>query len=77
MSCRVLGRRLEEGILQYLVEQARLRAISAITGRYIRTAKNGLVRYHFSRLGFVQVGTREDGGCSLLALRRHFPFHGP
>nr|WP_256467821.1 HAD-IIIC family phosphatase [Bradyrhizobium sp. 62] len=61
MSCRVLGRRVEEAILQYLVEQARLRGISAITGRYIPTAKNGLVRDHFSRLGFVQAGTQEDG----------------
>jgi FkbH-like protein len=61
MSCRVLGRRVEETILQYLVEQARLRGISAITGRYIPTAKNGLVRDHFSRLGFVQAGTQEDG----------------
>jgi predicted enzyme involved in methoxymalonyl-ACP biosynthesis len=61
MSCRVLGRRVEETILQYLVEQAHLRGIIAITGRYIPTAKNGLVRDHFSRLGFVQTGSQEDG----------------
>ena len=61
MSCRVLGRRVEETILQYLVEQARLRGITAIIGRYIPTAKNGLVRDHFSRLGFVQTGLQEDG----------------
>ncbi len=61
MSCRVLGRRVEETILQYLVEQARLRGITAIIGRYIPTAKNGLVRDHFSRLGFVQTGSQDDG----------------
>jgi FkbH-like protein len=61
MSCRVLGRRVEETILQYLVEQARQIGITAIIGRYIPTAKNGLVRDHFSRLGFVQTGSREDG----------------
>jgi FkbH-like protein len=54
MSCRVLGRRVEEAILQYLVEHARLRGITEIIGRYIPTAKNGLVRDHFSRLGFRQ-----------------------
>jgi FkbH-like protein len=59
MSCRVLGRRVEETILQYLVEQARLRGITEIIGRYIPTAKNGLVRDHFSRLGFVQTGTQD------------------
>ncbi|MDB5552065.1 MAG: FkbH like protein [Rhizobium sp.] len=59
MSCRVLGRRVEETILQYLVEQARLRGIAEIVGRYIPTSKNGLVRDHFSRLGFVQTGAQD------------------
>jgi FkbH-like protein len=60
MSCRVLGRRVEETLLQYLVEQARLRGITEIIGRYIPTAKNGLVRDHFSRLGFVQIDSRNE-----------------
>ncbi len=60
MSCRVLGRRVEEAILQYLVGQARLKGITEIIGRYIPTAKNGLVRDHFSRLGFVQTAS-ENG----------------
>jgi FkbH-like protein len=60
MSCRVLGRRVEEAILQYLVGQARLKGIIEIIGRYIPTAKNGLVRDHFSRLGFVQTAS-ENG----------------
>jgi len=59
MSCRVLGRRVEEAILQYLVEQARVRGITEIVGRYIPTAKNGLVRDHFSRLGFGQAGAQD------------------
>jgi FkbH-like protein len=57
MSCRVLGRRVEETILQYLVGQARQRGITEIIGRYIPTAKNGLVRDHFSRLGFAQTAS--------------------
>jgi FkbH-like protein len=61
MSCRVLGRCVEETILQYMVEQARLRGITEIIGRYIPTAKNCLVRDHFSRLGFSQTGSEEDG----------------
>ena len=51
ISCRVLGRRVEEAILQYLVEQARRKGITSMVGRYIPSAKNGLVRDHFSRLG--------------------------
>jgi FkbH-like protein len=63
MSCRVLGRRVEETILQYLVEQARARGITEIIGRYIPTAKNGLVSDHFSRLGFVEAAS-QDGETS-------------
>ncbi len=59
MSCRVLGRRVEETILQYLVAQARLRGITEIIGRYVPTAKNGLVRDHFSRLGFTAMNTQD------------------
>jgi FkbH-like protein len=58
MSCRVLGRRVEEALLQYLVQQARLRGITEIIGHYIPTAKNGLVRDHFSRLGFIQIDSQ-------------------
>jgi FkbH-like protein len=60
MSCRVLGRRVEETILQHLVEQARLRGVTEIIGRYIPTAKNGLVRDHFNRLGFAEAGSQDE-----------------
>jgi FkbH-like protein len=59
MSCRVLGRRVEEAILQHLVQLARPRGITEIVGRYIPTAKNGLVRDHFRRLGFDQTGAQD------------------
>jgi FkbH-like protein len=58
MSCRVLGRRVEEALLQYLVQQARLRGISEIIGRYIPTARNALVRDHYAGLGFTQTGSQ-------------------
>lgn len=68
MSCRVLGRRVEETILQYLVDEARSRGITEITGRYIPTARNGLVRDHFSRLGFVQTGSQDGETTWQLAI---------
>jgi FkbH-like protein len=61
MSCRVLGRRVEEAILQYMIEQARLRGITEIIGRYIPTARNGLVRDHFSKLGFTRIDAQPSG----------------
>jgi FkbH-like protein len=61
MSCRVLGRRVEETILQYVVEQARGAGIAEIVGRYIPTAKNGLVKDHFKKLGFTLIDAQPSG----------------
>jgi predicted enzyme involved in methoxymalonyl-ACP biosynthesis len=61
MSCRVLGRRVEETILQYLVQRARAAGITELIGHYIPTAKNGLVRDHFSKLGFVRIDAQPGG----------------
>ena len=63
MSCRVLGRRVEEAILQYIVTQARARGIAELVGRYIPTARNGLVRDHYEKLGFTKADER-DGETS-------------
>jgi predicted enzyme involved in methoxymalonyl-ACP biosynthesis len=57
----VLGRRVEETILQYLVQQARAAGITELVGRYIPTARNGLVKDHFSKLGFVRIAEQPDG----------------
>jgi FkbH-like protein len=60
MSCRVLGHRVEEAILGHLVAQVRLLGLTEIIGRYIPTARNELVRDHYSRLGFAQIAA-ENG----------------
>jgi predicted enzyme involved in methoxymalonyl-ACP biosynthesis len=61
MSCRVLGRRVEEALLQHLVEQARAAGASELIGRYIPTARNGLVRDHFEKLGFARFSEEPSG----------------
>ncbi|MCW5704194.1 MAG: HAD family hydrolase, partial [Bradyrhizobium sp.] len=61
MSCRVLGRRVEEALLQHLVREARASGASELVGRYIPTARNGLVRDHFENLGFVRTGCDAGG----------------
>ena len=52
MSCRVLGRRVEEAMLAKIVEEARKNGIERIIGVYIRTSKNQMVADLFPRLGF-------------------------
>jgi FkbH-like protein len=52
MSCRVLGRRVEEAVLAELVRQARDEGARVLEGSYIPSAKNALVRNHYAKLGF-------------------------
>lgn len=61
MSCRVLKRRVEEAVLQELVRHARRQGCDALAGRYIPTARNGLVKDHYHELGFTCVGRHPDG----------------
>ena len=52
MSCRVLNRRVEEAVLDVLVENARFAGIRRLIGHYIPTDRNGLVKDHYFKLGF-------------------------
>jgi FkbH-like protein len=63
MSCRVLGRGVEQMVLRELVLHARERGIETLAGVYLPTAKNALVRDHFEKLGFALV-SRDASGSS-------------
>jgi FkbH-like protein len=60
MSCRVIGRSLEETTLQELCRAAEARGCSELRGSYVPSAKNDLVRDLYPRLGFEPVG-ESDG----------------
>jgi FkbH-like protein len=61
MSCRVLGRRLEEELLNLLVAAAREAGVECITGVYRPTAKNGMTRDLLQSFGFEHTKDRDDG----------------
>ena len=52
MSCRVLKRGMENFVLNKLVNFAKDNDYKFIIGEYIKTAKNDLVKNHYSELGF-------------------------
>jgi len=60
MSCRVLGRKVEQMVLREILLRAREAGIDRLQGRYMPTEKNALVRDHYDKLGFAKVG-EQDG----------------
>jgi FkbH-like protein len=56
MSCRVLGRQVEAAMLNVVVNRARQLGAVALVGAYRPTAKNAIVKDHYSKLGFEQTG---------------------
>jgi FkbH-like protein len=61
MSCRVLSRRVEEAVLDELVENARRAGAGCLVGLYRRTERNALVKDHYRNLGFLPVGETDEG----------------
>jgi FkbH-like protein len=61
MSCRVLGRKVEEAILADIVARARALGARRLVGEYCPTAKNGLVQELFPRLGFQEISRSGAG----------------
>jgi FkbH-like protein len=69
MSCRVLQRGVEHLARNEIVRLAREAGCPTIVGTYIPTAKNGMVRDHYARLGFERAG--QDGDCTMWSLAVH------
>jgi FkbH-like protein len=61
MSCRVLNREVEFATLNILAEKAKRSGANQLRGRYIPTAKNGIVRDLYAKLGFIKVEETAGG----------------
>jgi FkbH-like protein len=61
MSCRVLGRRVEEAVLQELVTAAQRQGITRLVGGYRPSGRNQLVEEHYRKLGFELLDRHPDG----------------
>jgi FkbH-like protein len=55
LSCRILGRRLEDVLLAMLVNRARLRGVRCLYGRFVASAKNSQVADFYPQRGFEPV----------------------
>lgn len=61
MSCRVLGRQVETATLNLIAAQAIKAGAKRLVGEYRPTAKNGMVKDHYKRLGFALCEATSDG----------------
>jgi len=61
MSCRVLARGVEEYLMNYIFEEAVRFGLEVVTGAYIPTAKNAMVRGFFAKFGFQKIEETADG----------------
>ncbi|MFF7710603.1 HAD-IIIC family phosphatase [Pseudomonas sp. NPDC007930] len=61
MSCRVLGRKVEDAVLGELISQARARGITRLVGEFIPTERNMMVKAHYPKLGFECLAEHADG----------------
>lgn len=62
MSCRVLGRRMEDVILQEIVRAARAAGAHRVVGRYVPTERNAMVAGHYEKMGFTKDSDLLGGG---------------
>lgn len=61
MSCRVIGRSLENAVIGLIADDLSERGAQVLVGEYIPTAKNELVADLFPRLGFVPAEQTAQG----------------
>lgn len=62
MSCRVLKRGMEAAMLDELVRHARAKGLQALVGRYVPTAKNGMVARLLPDFGFEAIADDDSPG---------------
>ena len=64
MSCRILGRRVEELLLREIIADARAEGITALRAMYIPTKRNMMVAHHYPSLGFSRLELEPQPGTT-------------
>lgn len=67
MSCRVLGRKVEQAMLNEIATAARAVGAKGLLGRFIPSQRNEMVRRHYATLGFAKL-SEDESGASLWRL---------
>ena len=69
MSCRVMGRNIENAVIDRIERQMQEEGYPGLRGRYVPTAKNKPVETLYERLGYRRIeSTPECGTCYEITL---------
>lgn len=68
LSCRVMGRTVEDALVRVLADMAHSSGAKSLIGEYIPTKRNAVVRDLYKRLGFERVSNDSDGGSDVWRL---------
>ena len=55
LSCRIMGRGIEESIISYILQLAKANGVSIVKGKYIPTSKNKPAENFFQNYGFKKI----------------------
>jgi FkbH-like protein len=69
LSCRVIGRNVETALLSYIAEDAAVRGLRRLKGRFIPTKKNAPAREFYAQHGFQLTTEGGEGSVWSLELR--------
>jgi FkbH-like protein len=75
MSCRVLGRQVEPATLNLIAAEAKRMGALYLLGQYIKTAKNEMVKDHYTKLGFSLESHDDTHATYALELATFQPLH--
>jgi FkbH-like protein len=64
MSCRVLGRCVEQAVLAEIVAAARREGVRTLIGKYLPSGRNQMTADHYSKLGFTLTGKEPASGAT-------------
>jgi len=74
VSCRALGRGVEDALWAAMVNRANRRSVRKLEAEYLATAKNGIVADLYDRLGLQRIKQNSASTCYRLAPVRQYSF---
>jgi FkbH-like protein len=74
LSCRIIGRKIEETVLAYLVSEARKQDVHLLCGEVIPSKKNKPAGQFYEKSGFVRIKHDDEADVWEWDLTKEYPF---